>query len=1501
MQNGEVCQRKKLYKSGKILVTASIFAVMGFGTAISQANASSSDNDSKTQTISKIVKSKVEPATVQPAEPAKPAEPTNKIVDQADMHTVSGQNSVPPVVTNQSNQQAAKPTTPVTDVTDTHKIEANNVPADVMPANAPDKQSVTNAPVVPPKHDTDQQDDSLEKQQVLEPTINSNIPKKQTNQQLAVATAPANSAPQTKTTAEISAGTELDTVPNVKHVDGKVYFYGDDGQPKKNFTTIIDGKPYYFDKDTGALSNNDKQYVSELFSIGNKHNAVYNTSSDNFTQLEGHLTASSWYRPKDILKNGKRWVPSTVTDFRPLLMAWWPDKSTQVTYLNYMKDQGLLSGTHHFSDNENMRTLTAAAMQAQVNIEKKIGQLGNTDWLKTAMTQYIDAQPNWNIDSEAKGDDHLQGGALLYTNSDMSPKANSDYRKLSRTPKNQKGQIADKYKQGGFELLLANDVDNSNPVVQAEQLNWLHYMMNIGSILQNDDQANFDGYRVDAVDNVDADLLQIAGEYAKAAYGVDKNDARANQHLSILEDWGDEDPDYVKAHGNQQITMDFPLHLAIKYALNMPNDKRSGLEPTREHSLVKRITDDKENVAQPNYSFIRAHDSEVQTIIADIIKDKINPVSTGLDSTVTLDQIKQAFDIYNADELKADKVYTPYNIPASYALLLTNKDTIPRVYYGDMFTDDGQYMAKQSPYYQAIDALLKARIKYDAGGQTMKMNYFPDEQSVMTSVRYGKGAMTASDSGNQETRYQGIGLVVNNRPDLKLSDKDEVKMDMGAAHKNQDYRPVLLTTKSGLKVYSTDANAPVVRTDANGQLTFKADMVYGVNDPQVSGYIAAWVPVGASENQDARTKSETTQSTDGSVYHSNAALDSQVIYEGFSNFQDFPTTPDEFTNIKIAQNVNLFKDWGITSFEMAPQYRASSDKSFLDAIVQNGYAFTDRYDIGYNTPTKYGTADNLLDALRALHGQGIQAINDWVPDQIYNLPDEQLVTAIRTDGSGDHTYGSVIDHTLYASKTVGGGIYQQQYGGAFLDQLKTQYPQLFQQKQISTDQPMNPDIQIKSWEAKYFNGSNIQGRGAWYVLKDWGTQQYFNVSDAQTFLPKQLLGEKAKTGFVTRGKETSFYSTSGYQAKSAFICDNGNWYYFDDKGKMVVGNQVINGINYYFLPNGIELQDAYLVHDGMYYYYNNIGKQLHNTYFQDKQKNFHYFFEDGHMAQGIVTIIQSDGTPVTQYFDENGKQQKGVAVKGSDGHLHYFDGASGNMLFKSWGRLADGSWLYVDEKGNAVTGKQTINNQTVYFNDDGRQIKNNFKELADGSWIYLNNKGVAVTGEQIINGQTLYFGNDGRQFKGTTHINATGESRYYDPDSGNMITDRFERVGDNQWAYFGYDGVAVTGDRIIKGQKLYFNQNGIQMKGHLRLENGIMRYYDADTGELVRNRFVLLSDGSWVYFGQDGVPVTGVQVINGQTLYFDADGRQVKGQQRVIGNQRYWMDKDNGEMKKITY
>ena len=81
--------------------------------------------------------------------------------------------------------------------------------------------------------------------------------------------------------------------------------------------------------------------------------------------------------------------------------------------------------------------------------------------------------------------------------------------------------------------LLANDVDLSNPVVQAEQLNQIHYLMNWGSIVMGDKDANFDGIRVDAVDNVDADMLQLYTNYFREYYGVNKSEANALcSHLS---------------------------------------------------------------------------------------------------------------------------------------------------------------------------------------------------------------------------------------------------------------------------------------------------------------------------------------------------------------------------------------------------------------------------------------------------------------------------------------------------------------------------------------------------------------------------------------------------------------------------------------------------------------------------------------------------------------------------------------------------------------------------------------------------------------------------------------------------------------------------------------------------------------------------------------------------------------------------------------------------------
>ena len=49
--------------------------------------------------------------------------------------------------------------------------------------------------------------------------------------------------------------------------------------------------------------------------------------------------------------------------------------------------------------------------------------------------------------------------------------------------------------------------------------------------------------------------------------------------------------------------------------------------------------------------------------------------------------------------------------------MLQNMETITRVYYGDLYTDDGHYMETKSPYYDTIVNLMKSRIKYVSGGK----------------------------------------------------------------------------------------------------------------------------------------------------------------------------------------------------------------------------------------------------------------------------------------------------------------------------------------------------------------------------------------------------------------------------------------------------------------------------------------------------------------------------------------------------------------------------------------------------------------------------------------------------------------------------------------------------------------------------------------------------------------------------------------------------------------
>lgn len=1298
---------------------------------------------------------------------------------------------------------------------------------------------------------------------------------------------------------EETAALSLD---NIKQVDGKYYYVKEDGSYKTNFAVSVNGQLLYFGKDGALTSTSTHSFTpgtTNLVDAFSSHNRAYDSKKESFELVDGYLTPNSWYRPVTILENGEKWRVSTEKDFRPLLMAWWPDVDTQVAYLNTFSKHFNLNAT--YSTSQSQSELNAAAKTIQIKIEQEISAKKSTEWLRQAIESFVKEQDQWNTTTENYTlADHLQGGALLYVNNDKTPWANSDYRLLNRTPSNQDGSLNGTGRYlGGYEFLLANDVDNSNPVVQAEQLNQIHYLVNWGSIVMGDKDANFDGIRVDAVDNVDADLLQVYTNYFRAAFGVDKSEANALAHISILEAWDLNDNAYNQKHDGAALAMDNNLRYAIMGALY---GSGSSLKDLITSSLTDRTNNSKYGDTQANYIFARAHDNLVQDIIRDIVQKEINPKSDGY--TMTDAELKRAFEIYNEDMKKAEKRYTINNIPAAYALILQNMEQVTRVYYGDLYTDNGQYMATKSPYYDAITTLLKNRMKYVSGGQSMKVDTFNGKE-ILSSVRYGKDIMTADQTtGVAETsKHSGMLTLIANNQDFSLGD-GTLKVNMGKLHANQAYRPLLLGTDKGIVTYENDAAAAgkIKYTDAEGNLTFSGDEIKGYRTVDMRGYLGVWVPVGAPDNQDIRVKGSDKKLD--KTFSATEALDSQVIYEGFSNFQDFVEKDSQYTNKLIAENAELFKSWGITSFEMAPQFVSADDRTFLDSVIQNGYAFTDRYDLAMSKNNKYGSKEDLRDALKALHKQGIQAIADWVPDQLYQLPGQEVVTATRANSYGTPKANAYINNTLYVANSKSSGKdFQAQYGGEFLDELQKKYPQLFEDVMISTGKKIDPSVKIKQWSAKYMNGTNILGRGSRYVLSNDATGRYYQVTDNGIFLPKPLTDQGGKTGFYYDGKGMAYFDNSGFQAKNAFIKYGGNYYYFDKKGYMLTGRQDIDGKTYFFLPNGIQLRDSIYQQDGKYYYFGSFGEQYKDGYFvfdvpkegtSETEAKFRYFSSTGEMAVGLT--YAGGGL---QYFDENGFQAKGTKYVTPDGKLYFFDKNSGNAYTNRWAEIdgiwyefndqgyaqakkgefytTDGStWFYRDAAGKNVTGALTLDGHEYYFRANGAQVKGDFVTENGKISYYTVDNGYKVKDKFFeVNGKWYYADKDGNLATGRQTIDHL--NYYFNADGSQVKSDFFTLDGGKTWYYAKDNGEIVTGAYSVRGKNYYFKEDGSQVKGDfVKNADGSLSYYDKDSGERLNNRFLTTGNNVWYYF-KDGKAVTGRQNIDGKEYYFDHLGRQVKG------------------------
>jgi dextransucrase len=343
-----------------------------------------------------------------------------------------------------------------------------------------------------------------------------------------------------------------------------------------------------------------------------------------------------------------------------------------------------------------------------------------------------------------------------------------------------------------YEFLIGNDLDTTKPIIQQEQLNWQKYLLDFG----------FDGFRIDAASHVNTKLLR--DEVAQRTTYFAGEDPL--EHLSYIESYTAAQVPFERSNNQGQLVLDSAQYDAFLAAFGK---KQQAVYSVFTNSVVNRLQPAANPI--PNWSFVNNHDQE-HNVLATI---PLTPEEAGGAVPGTLAYELKQFAKYDADRGQNFKQYAPYNVPIDYAVMLTNKDTVPTVFYGDLYKSTGSYMRDKTPYYDDITKLLKIRKRYVSGDQQVTL------QPTKSSGELGGDLVSSARLGT--SRNTGVAVIAGNYPNLN----DTIKINMGRQHAYQSFRDAM--------GYDPD----IETTDANGVLTVS---VHGFNNVQIDGYLAAYVP-----------------------------------------------------------------------------------------------------------------------------------------------------------------------------------------------------------------------------------------------------------------------------------------------------------------------------------------------------------------------------------------------------------------------------------------------------------------------------------------------------------------------------------------------------------------------------------------------------------------------------------------------------------------------------------
>lgn len=397
----------------------------------------------------------------------------------------------------------------------------------------------------------------------------------------------------------------------------------------------------------------------------------------------------------------------------------------------------------------------------------------------------------------------------------------------------------------------------------------------------------------------------------------------------------------------------------------------------------------------------------------------------------------------------------------------------------------------------------------------------------------------------------------------------------------------------------------------------------------------------------------------------------------------------------------------------------------------------------------------------------------------------------------------------------------------------------------------------------YFDTKTGVQKTGWRTYKN--KRYYFSKKTNK----KGHIGSALK-GWNKVGGKYYYFSTKGVLAVSQWI---DTVYYVNETGQRVTGWQDIDGKRYYFNTRTGKRLTGWKTVDGKKYYFNADGSLLQSS--------------------GIITYNSK------KYYVDAATGEKLTGWQEINGKKYYFDPTTA-VACKGW-KLIDGYYYYFSSQYVLSTGPKWINS-TYYINEQGQRQYGWITEQSTGKTYYLGLKtGKKVTKWRQIDGYSYYFGTDGALVTSSwidelQYVDSTGRmavscwvGSYYVGADG-------KRTGETRSAglWTDTDGCTylldenlqyLTGWQVVDGSSRYFDPE----TGHMLTSAWFGGFYLGSDGIPVIGSFITV-DGYTYYLTSTGAKATGYYQVDKYYYYFNENGEMQTGFQTIdaAGTTRYF-------------